>query len=39
MVEYDNEIVHHPEALVVGSIETKESPTNPLDSVPEKFKK
>jgi hypothetical protein len=38
-VEYDNEIVHHPKALVVGSIATTESQSNTLDSVPEKFKK
>jgi hypothetical protein len=31
--------VHHPEALVFGSIATTESESNPLDSVPEKFSK
>jgi hypothetical protein len=38
-VEYDDEIVHHPEALVVGSIATTESESNLLDSDPEKFRK
>jgi hypothetical protein len=35
----DNEIVHHPDALVVGSVMTMGPKDNPLDSVPDKFKK
>jgi hypothetical protein len=31
--------MHHPEVLVVGSISTTELDCNPLDSVPDKFKK
>jgi hypothetical protein len=31
--------MHHPEALVVGSISNTELDCNPLDSVPDKFKK
>jgi hypothetical protein len=38
-LEYENEILHNPEALVVGSFPTTESNNNPLDSVPEKFRK
>jgi hypothetical protein len=38
-VEYDNEVMPHPEALVVASISTTELDSNPLDSVPDKFKK
>jgi hypothetical protein len=38
-VEYDNKVMHHSEALVVGSISTTELDCNPLNSVPDKFKK
>jgi hypothetical protein len=38
-IEYDNKILHHREALVVGSLTTMESNINPLDSVPEKPRK
>jgi hypothetical protein len=38
-LEYDSEILDHLEALVVGSLATTESKDNPLDSVPDKFKK
>jgi hypothetical protein len=38
-VEYDNEVIHHPDALVFSSISTTELDCNPLDSVPNKFKK
>jgi hypothetical protein len=38
-VEYDNKVMHHPEAPVVGSISTTELDCNPLDSVPDKYKK
>jgi hypothetical protein len=38
-LEYDTEILDHPEALVVGSLATTESNDDPLDSVPNKFKK
>jgi hypothetical protein len=38
-VEYDNKVMHHPEALIVSSISTTELDSNPLDSVPNKFKK
>jgi hypothetical protein len=38
-VEYNNEVMHHPGALVVGSISTTELDGKPLDSVPDKFKK
>jgi hypothetical protein len=31
--------MHHPEPLVVGSISTTDLDYNPLDSVPDKFKK
>jgi hypothetical protein len=38
-VEYDNEIIHHPEVLVVTLISTTKLESNPLESVPNKFKK
>jgi hypothetical protein len=38
-VEYDNKVMHHPKALGVGSISIPEIDCNPLDSVPDKFKK
>jgi hypothetical protein len=38
-VEYDNKVMHQPEALVVGYISTTEFDYNPLDSVSDKFKK
>jgi hypothetical protein len=38
-LEYDTEILDHPEALIVGSLATTESNDDPLDSVPNKFKK
>jgi hypothetical protein len=38
-LEYDTEIVDHPEALVVGSLAMTESNDDPLDSIPNKFKK
>jgi hypothetical protein len=37
-LEYDTEILAHPEALVVGSLATTESNDDPLDSIPDKFK-
>jgi hypothetical protein len=37
-VEYDNEVMHHPEILVVGSISTTELDSNLLDLVLDKFK-
>jgi hypothetical protein len=38
-LEYDTEIVDHPEALVVGLLATTGSNDNLLDSVPTKFNK
>jgi hypothetical protein len=38
-VEYDNEVMHHPEVLEVGSISTTEIDSNALNSVPDKVKK
>jgi hypothetical protein len=38
IVEYDNQVMHHPKALVVYSISTAELGNNPQDSVPDRFK-
>jgi hypothetical protein len=37
-IQYDNEVMHHHQALVVGSISTTEFDRNPLDSELDKFK-
>jgi hypothetical protein len=38
-LESANQVMHSPEALIVGSISTTELDSNPHDSVPDKFKK
>jgi hypothetical protein len=37
-IEYKNVILHYPEALMIGSLNTPESNENLLDSIPEKFR-
>jgi hypothetical protein len=38
-IEYNNKVMHHPEALVVGSISSTKLGDKPHDSVPEKVQK
>jgi hypothetical protein len=38
-VEYDNELMHHPEVLIVSSVSTTELASNALNSICDKFKK
>jgi hypothetical protein len=38
-IEYDNKVIYHPEALIVGSTSTSELDCNPLNSIPDKFEK
>jgi hypothetical protein len=37
-IKYNKKVMHHPEVLVIGSITTTYLGSNPLDSVPDKFK-